>query len=136
LAGPEAGQWPFEHARVLLLHGERLRRAKMNRRARVQLDRAREIFERLGALPWIARTERELQATGQNRADNGLTAQQRSIVQLAAEGLTNKQIGERLFLSPRTVGTHLYQAFPKLGVTSRAGLRDALDRLPDPGDLS
>ena len=135
LAGPEAGRWPFEHARVLLLHGERLRRAKMNRRARVQLDRAREIFERIGALPWIARTERELQATGQNRADDGLTAQQRSIVQLAAEGLTNKQIGERLFLSPRTVGTHLYQAFPKLGVTSRAGLRDALDRLPDPGAL-
>ena len=136
LAGPEVGQWPFEHARVLLLHGERLRRAKMNRRARVQLDRAREMFERLGAVPWLARAERELQATGQNRADDGLTAQQRSIVRLAAEGLTNKQIGERLFLSPRTVGTHLYQAFPKLGVTSRAGLRDALDRLPDSGDLS
>ncbi len=45
---------------------------------------------------------------------------------LAAEGLTNKQIGERLYLSHRTVGTHLYQVFPKLGITSRAALRDAL----------
>ena len=139
LAGPEVEQWPFEHARVLLLHGERLRRARMNRRARVQLDRARQIFDDLKARPWLDRAERELQATGQSRADNGpdwLTAQQRTIVRLAAEGLTNKQIGERLFLSPRTVGTHLYQAFPKLGVTSRAGLRDALARLPDLGDLS
>ena len=49
---------------------------------------------------------------------------------LAASGLSNKQIGQRLFLSHRTVAAHLYRAFPKLGVTSRAGLRDALDSLP------
>jgi DNA-binding NarL/FixJ family response regulator len=55
-----------------------------------------------------------------------LSAQQREIALLAATGLTNKQIGERLYLSPRTVATHLYQLFPKLGVTSRAALRDAL----------
>jgi DNA-binding NarL/FixJ family response regulator len=55
-----------------------------------------------------------------------LSAQQREIALLAATGLTNKQIGERLYLSPRTVATHLYQVFPKLGVTSRAALRDAL----------
>jgi DNA-binding NarL/FixJ family response regulator len=60
-----------------------------------------------------------------------LTAQQRTIVELAAAGLTNKQIAQRLFLSSRTVGTHLYQAFPKLGVRNRAGLRDALRHLPD-----
>lgn len=59
-----------------------------------------------------------------------LTPQQREIAELAAAGLTNKQIGERLFLSPRTVSTHLYQLFPKLGVTSRAALRDALADLP------
>ncbi|MGW2200282.1 helix-turn-helix domain-containing protein, partial [Streptosporangium sp. NPDC001682] len=53
------------------------------------------------------------------------------IAELAAAGLTNKQIGERLFLSPRTVGTHLYQLFPKLGITSRAALRDALAGLDD-----
>jgi DNA-binding NarL/FixJ family response regulator len=60
-----------------------------------------------------------------------LTPQQRQIATLAAEGLTNKQIGEQLFLSPRTVGAHLYQLFPKLGVTSRAALRDALTALGD-----
>jgi DNA-binding NarL/FixJ family response regulator len=55
-----------------------------------------------------------------------LTPQQREIATLAAAGLTNKQIGERLYLSHRTVATRLYQIFPKLGVTSRAALRDAL----------
>lgn len=55
-----------------------------------------------------------------------LTPQQQEIAQLAVSGLTNKQIGERLYLSPRTVATHLYQVFPKLGVTTRAALRDAL----------
>ena len=60
-----------------------------------------------------------------------LTPQQWEIARLAAAGLSNKQIGERLFLSPRTVSTHLYQLFPKLGVSSRAALRDALQRLPE-----
>ena len=55
-----------------------------------------------------------------------LTPQELEIAQLAAGGLTNKQIGEKLFLSHRTVGSHLYQIFPKLGITSRAALRDAL----------
>jgi len=59
-----------------------------------------------------------------------LTPQQREIATLAAAGLTNKQIGERLFLSPRTIQTHLYQIFPKLGITSRAALRDALTTSP------
>ena len=62
-------------------------------------------------------------------ADTGLsslTPQQRQIALLAAAGHTNKQIAARLFLSPRTVSTHLHQVFPKLGITSRAALRDAL----------
>jgi DNA-binding NarL/FixJ family response regulator len=116
------------------VHGERLRRARKNRRARVHLEQAREMFERLGADVWRGRAERELEPTATHHADQGsaaLTAQQRTIVDLAAAGLTNKQIAQRLFLSSRTVGTHLYQAFPKLGVTSRAGLRDALRHLPD-----
>ncbi|MEU8614898.1 helix-turn-helix transcriptional regulator, partial [Actinoplanes sp. NPDC048791] len=57
---------------------------------------------------------------------SALTAQERQIAQLAASGLSNKQIAERLYLSHRTIGAHLYRIFPKLGVTSRAGLRDAL----------
>jgi DNA-binding NarL/FixJ family response regulator len=67
-------------------------------------------------------------AAAQGRAS--LTPQQRQIAQLAATGLTNKQIGERLYLSPRTVATHLHQLFPKLGVTTRAALRDALASEP------
>ncbi|MFD9740389.1 AAA family ATPase [Umezawaea sp. NPDC059074] len=131
LGSPGVELWPFEHARVLLLHGERLRRARLNRRARVRLEEARAIFAGLGATPWLARTERELRPTGGHESRSLLTAQQFAVVRLAAEGLTTKEIGQRLTLSPRTVGTHLHQAFPKLGVTSRAGLRDALRSLPD-----
>ena len=68
------------------------------------------------------------QPTAQGPAS--LTPQQRQIAELAATGLTNKQIGERLYLSPRTVATHLHQLFPNLGVTTRAGLRDALANEP------
>ena len=91
----------------------------------------RETFHRLGATPWAARADRELRATGitVSKADTGvasLTPQQRQIALLAAAGHTNKEIAARLFLSPRTVSTHLHQVFPKLGITSRAALRDAL----------
>jgi DNA-binding NarL/FixJ family response regulator len=76
-----------------------------------------------------------LRATGASRLEaedfepGPLTTQEREIAQLAASGLTNKQIGEKLFLSHRTVGTHLYRVFPKLGIISRAALRDALTAL-------
>ncbi len=100
------------------------------------LDAAVGTFQRLGAQPWAARASGELRATGQtigHLAGDGpaaLTPQQLQIATLAAAGLTNKQIGERLYLSPRTVATHLHQVFPKLGVTTRAALRDALAGLP------
>jgi DNA-binding CsgD family transcriptional regulator/quercetin dioxygenase-like cupin family protein len=93
-------------------------------------------FERLGARPWASRARNELRATGQtkprveNYATAPLTPQEREIALLAASGLTNKQIAERLFLSPRTVGGHLHRAFPKLGIATRAALRDALAALP------
>ena len=64
-----------------------------------------------------------------SRADHArtpLTAQELEIAQLAAAGLSNKEIGRRLYLSPRTVGSHLYRLFPKLAITSRSSLRDAL----------
>jgi DNA-binding NarL/FixJ family response regulator len=99
----------------------------------------------LRAQPWITRAASELRATGVQRASRAaglgaLTAQQREIAGLAAVGVSNKEIGARLFLSSRTVGNHLYQIFPKLGVTSRAALRDALAQRPateaDPGPRS
>ncbi|MGY4769144.1 helix-turn-helix transcriptional regulator [Kribbella sp. CWNU-51] len=140
LAVPGADRWPFELARVHLAYGERLRRAKSAGLARSQLAAARDIFDRLGAEPWAKRARTELRATGlpsthedAARKIDVLTPQQREIALLAAAGLTNKQIGDRLFLSPRTVGTHLYQLFPKLGVTSRAALRDALAEHPPEG---
>ncbi|MFE5028746.1 ATP-binding protein [Streptomyces sp. NPDC056656] len=136
LAIPGTDRWPFELARVQLAHGERLRRARSNTKARTQLISALDTFERLGATPWAARAGNELRATGPARRQAertgpaSLTPQQREIATLAASGLTNKQIGERLYLSPRTVSAHLHQLFPKLGVASRAALRDALAETP------
>ncbi|KQX64398.1 hypothetical protein ASD06_09445 [Angustibacter sp. Root456] len=134
---PQAHRWPFQLARVELTYGERLRRDRAMRRARPHLERALELFTGLRAEPWVARTEAVLRATGRTRSqahDDGrprLTPQELQVAQLAATGLSNRDIAERLFLSPRTVGAHLYQAFPKLGVTSRAGLRDALSEFSD-----
>ncbi|MGI5229450.1 AAA family ATPase [Actinoallomurus sp. CA-142502] len=137
LATPDADRWPFDLARIRLAYGERLRRANSPSDARVHLSAAAEGFEHLGARPWATRAANELRATGMHRErsattdSESLTAQQIQIAQLAAAGLSNKQIGERLFLSSRTVGYHLYRIFPKLGITSRAALRDALADLPD-----
>jgi DNA-binding CsgD family transcriptional regulator len=137
LSLPGAGQWPFDVARVRLAYGERLRRARAAAESRIHLEAALVAFRELGAAPWAARAELELRATGLTRMSPGapgaaaLTPQELQIARLAASGLTNKQIAGRLFLSPRTVGGHLYQIFPKLGITSRAALRDALG---PPGD--
>jgi DNA-binding CsgD family transcriptional regulator len=133
LALPRIERWQFFVARVRLAYGERLRRARLMIDARAQLNAALAIFERVGARPWVARTNAELRASGQAKPRAGenvldrLTPQEFEIVSLAASGLTNKQIAERLYLSPRTVGGHLHRAFPKLGVSTRAGLRDALE---------
>jgi DNA-binding CsgD family transcriptional regulator len=132
LAVPGADRWPFEMARIRLCYGERLRRTRATTEARTQLAEALEVFQRLGAHPWTSRAGGELRATGQSTRrvvgplHDDLTAQEREIALLAAGGMSNKQIGERLFLSHRTVGAHLYRIFPKLGITSRAALRDAL----------
>ncbi|MFI9411529.1 ATP-binding protein [Nocardia gamkensis] len=134
LGMPDASEWPFDLARIQLAYGERLRRGLATARGREVLHLALSTFERLGAGPWAARTREELRAAGDARPKGGtshvpeaaLTAQERAIAELAAEGLTNKEIATRLFLSPRTVSGHLYRVFPKLGVTSRAALRDAL----------
>jgi DNA-binding CsgD family transcriptional regulator len=132
LAAPEADRWPFEYARIQLLYGERLRRYGATRESRAQLAAALERFQWLGAHPWASRALEELRATGHARTRGvphgaePLTAREQQIATLAAGGLRNKDIAEQLFLSERTVATHLRRAFPKLGVTSRAALRDAL----------
>ncbi|MBQ1074036.1 AAA family ATPase [Micromonospora sp. C31] len=128
---------PFERARTELLHGEWLRRARRITEARIVLHSALEIFDRLQARPWSARARAELRAAGESvrAADTGavqrLTPQEHQVVQLAARGLSNREIGAQLFLSPRTVGYHLYKAYPKLGVGSRSELASLVADQPD-----
>lgn len=138
LADPDGDQWPFERAQVRLDYAEWLRRQRRTKAARPQLAAALEVFESYGARPWTERAAAELRAAGVSTARTTsvstalaeLSPQQLQIARLAAAGLTNRQIGERLFISPRTVGSHLYQIFPKLGVTTRAQLRDVLSEAP------
>ncbi|MEU0571856.1 AAA family ATPase [Nonomuraea sp. NPDC005983] len=133
LADPALERWPFERAQALLEYAEWLRRRRRIAEARPFLSAAYDTFRRLGARPWAERAQAELRAAGLDvdtpdpGAFAGLSPQQQQIVRLAARGLTNREIGERLFLSPRTVGSHLYRTFPKLGVTARSQLRDVLE---------
>ncbi|MFI0773650.1 ATP-binding protein [Streptomyces sp. NPDC021212] len=133
LADSAGRQWPFERAQILLDHAEWLRRAHRITDARPHLHTALETFRRLGAHPWTDRAQAELRAAGVDPAPaapdalTSLTPQQQHIIRLAAKGLSNREIGERLFLSPRTVGSHLYRSFPKLGVTARSQLREVLE---------
>jgi DNA-binding CsgD family transcriptional regulator len=124
--------WPMEQARLNLSYGRHLRRHKRITESRAPLRLAAELFDRLGAAPWLAQARSELRATGAKVAVNAagpatLTVQERQIALLAAEGMSNREIGQRLFLSPRTVSSHLYKIFPKLGITSRTQLHAALD---------
>ncbi|WUD70376.1 AAA family ATPase [Streptomyces sp. NBC_00510] len=133
LAVPGAQRWTFDYARVQLAYGERLRRSRATTESRGPLAAALSAFQHLGAAPWTERAETELRAAGTAKRRPGtttphtLTPQELEIARLAASGLTNKQIAERLFLSHRTVGAHLYQIYPKLGITTRGMLRDALE---------
>ena len=127
LADPAGHQWPFERAQLRLDYGEWLRRRRRINDAKPELTQALATFQRLGARSSAQRADAELRACGVATAGPSagtdalweLTPQQRQIVQLAGEGLTNLEIAERLFLSPRTVGSHLYRIFPKLGIADR-----------------
>ncbi|MFC5056500.1 AAA family ATPase [Saccharothrix xinjiangensis] len=138
LALPGRDRRPFAHARIRSAYGQWLRRTRAIGPARRELAAALEVLERLGARPWAARVRDDLRATGltPDRAPDHapdrparLTAQEESVARLAASGLTNKQIAAKLYLSDRTVGAHLYKVFPKLGVSSRTALRDALEEV-------
>jgi DNA-binding CsgD family transcriptional regulator len=134
LSEPAGDQWPFERAQLRLDYGEWLRRRRRINDAKPVLTEALGTFRRLGARSWAQRTEAELRASGvavtgapaEPDALAELTPQQRQIVRLASHGLTDREIADRLFLSPRTVSSHLYRSYPKLGVASRHQLRDVI----------
>ncbi|CAN5544699.1 LuxR family transcriptional regulator [soil metagenome] len=135
LRSAAAPEFPFEQNRIRLAHGMWLRRQRRHTDAREALARASDGFDALSASPWAQRARIELRAAGagvsRSKADAvTLSAQERTIAELAAAGHSNKQIAVQLYLSPRTVGAHLYRIFPKLGVTSRAALGEALRALP------
>jgi DNA-binding CsgD family transcriptional regulator len=122
----------LELARGHLLYGEWLRREGRRMDAREQLRTAHEMLGAIGAHGFAERARRELLATGESvrkRRDDTrdeLTPQEEHIARLAVAGRTNPEIGEELFISPRTVEWHLRKVFTKLGISSRKALRDVL----------
>jgi DNA-binding CsgD family transcriptional regulator len=124
--------WPFHRARGQLAYGEWLRREWRAVESRAHLRAARETFDALGAAGWADRARQELRASGETsrhrvpQARDSLTPQELQIALMAADGLTNREIGQRLYLSHRTIGSHLHRLLPKLGIASRAQLRTAL----------
>ena len=123
---------PFERARTELCWGERLRRDGRRIDARRHLHDAHQQFEALGAAPWAEKAERELRSSG-GRAQRGprarsdeLTPQQMQIAAMVAEGRTNRNIADSLFLSPKTIEFHLGHVFRKLDVSNRTELTRAL----------
>jgi DNA-binding CsgD family transcriptional regulator len=121
-----------ELARAHLLYGEWLRREGRRVNAREQLRTAHEMLAAIGMEAFAERARRELLATGEKirkrtvESRDELTPQEMQIAGLARDGLSNPEIGARLFLSPRTVEWHLRKVFAKLGISSRTGLRSAL----------
>ncbi|MFF8847279.1 ATP-binding protein [Streptomyces sp. NPDC015127] len=123
---------PFTRARLLLAYGAWLRRRRRVMESRAPLRIARESFASLGAQPWHERACQELRSAGEGGTQSMpadwdlLTPQELQIAQMAATGLTNREIGQQLYLSHRTIGAHLYRIYPKLGITSRGQLREKL----------
>ncbi|MGC0379679.1 helix-turn-helix transcriptional regulator [Streptomyces sp. SAI-229] len=129
---------PWERARCELLYGEWLRRRRRGRQARTHLRTAHELFTGIGATPLAERAAAELRAAGETavRSEPGavdrLTPQELQIATLVAQGLTNPEIADQLFLSPRTIDYHLHKVFTKLQLTSRTQL--IRNGLPQPAN--
>jgi DNA-binding CsgD family transcriptional regulator len=127
--GADLTSWPLQRARLLLAYGQWLRRQRRIAESRTPLRDARDAMD---CAAWGDQARRELRASGESsrRRDlaprDQLTAQELQIAQLAAQGLSNRDIAQRLYVSHRTIGTHLYRIFPKLGITSRGELSSAL----------
>lgn len=119
--------WPFERAMTLFLYGRAQRRGRRNRAARELLESARNQFKVLGAPLWVARANAELARIGGRTPQMGqLTDTEQRVAELAAGGLTNNEIAERLFVSVKTVATHLSNTYAKLAVRSRTELAHRL----------
>jgi DNA-binding CsgD family transcriptional regulator len=118
----------FECGRIHLLYGEHLRRSRRRKEARAHLRAAVERFTETYAEPWLKRAQRELDATGETSRKRDpstidqLTPQELQISRYVAQGLRNKEVAARLYLSPRTIEYHLRNVFSKLGISSRAQL--------------
>jgi DNA-binding CsgD family transcriptional regulator len=128
LSVTEGDHVPFERARVRLSYGQWLRRERRDKDARPHLNEAAHVFRLLAATPWLEAATHEQRAAGVRSGSapadalSSLSPSERQVVLLAAEGLTNPEIAARLFVSPRTVGAHLYRSFTKLGVSNRTQL--------------
>jgi DNA-binding CsgD family transcriptional regulator len=126
-------RWPWPRARIQFAYGDWLRRKRRMAEAREPLRSALATFELIGAAGWARQARIALRAAGERDSatrttapESLMTAQEMQIARLAAEGLSNREIGQRLYLSPRTVGSHLYRIFPKLGIRSRSQLATLL----------
>jgi DNA-binding CsgD family transcriptional regulator len=125
-------RWAWHRARLELAYGSWLRRRRRTSASRAPLRSARTTFEMIGATTWARQAATELRAAGERLTVAGqpghdtLTAQELQVARLAAAGLSNREIGEQLYLSPRTIGSILYRLFPKLGITSRVQLATRL----------
>ena len=129
----QATPLPFARARTELCYGERLRRARRRLDAREQLTRASDTFHALGATIWAERAERELAAAGYRRQVpaeqspwSDLTAAETRVARVIVEGATYDEAASALFVSPRTIETHLRQIYRKVGVRSRSELSTRL----------
>jgi ATP/maltotriose-dependent transcriptional regulator MalT len=124
--------WPLYRARLLLEYGAWLRRRRKIAQARMPLRAARDSLVALGAVPWAERARQELRASRETQRRQPeawfeLTEQEQQIAQLAAQGLSNREIAQRLYLSHRTIGAHLYRIFPKLGIACRGQLAAVIE---------
>lgn len=123
LAEHELIELPFERARTLLVGGVIERRSKQRARAKVSLEEAQKEFERLGAPLWAERARVELARVGLRRSSGAeLTASELRVAEMAASGLTNREVAAALFISPKTVEANLSKIYRKLGIGSRAEL--------------
>ncbi len=128
----DLSNWPCYRSRLLLNYGRWLRRQRRVAESRAPLRAARESLDALAFYGLAEIARQELRASGETSrrrtpdVRDQLSPQELQIAQLAAEGLTNREIGQQLFLSHRTVGSHLYRIFPKLGISSRAELGSVL----------